>query len=364
MNNKKRLLLLIPVLLLAGFLLWYFSRIVIYIIIAAVLSITGRPLVKLLDKIRIGRFRFPHTLSAALTLLTIFGLIFGLIALLLPLLLNQAAIISSVDGSAIASSFGKPLEDLQQFLVSNYVLQEGESLEAIITEKFSSFLNLTNVTDILNSLLGITGNIFIAIFAIGFITFFFLKQERMLMNGIMLFTPVEYQTEVKHIYIKTIRLLSRYFLGLLLDLSIVMTLITLGMTVLGMKNALLIGFFAGMMNVVPYIGPFIGAGIAVLLGVSGSLGADFNAVILPLTLKILGILVAINLLDAFLIQPTIYANRVRAHPLEIFLVIMIAGSFAGITGMILAIPGYTVLRIVAKEFMGRNRFVEKITARI
>jgi predicted PurR-regulated permease PerM len=81
-------------------------------------------------------------------------------------------------------------------------------------------------------------------------------------------------------------------------------------------------------------------------------------------LKICGILVAINLTDAMLIQPTIYSKSVKTHPLEIFLVIMIAGSAAGITGMILAIPTYTFIRIILKEFFSSSRFVKKLTAKI
>jgi predicted PurR-regulated permease PerM len=216
----------------------------------------------------------------------------------------------------------------------------------------------------MSHLIDVMGNLFVAIFSIGFITFFFLKNERMLLNAIMLITPVHIQTEVKHVFIKTIRLLSRYFTGLLMDLTIVIGLITLGLYIFGFDNALMIGFFAGMMNVVPYIGPLIGAGIALILGVTGNMQPGVYQDLMPMVVEILGVLVTVNLLDAFIIQPTIYSKRVKAHPLEIFLVIMISGSAAGIVGMVLAIPTYTVLRIIGKEFFGKWRFVRKITEKI
>jgi predicted PurR-regulated permease PerM len=70
---------------------------------------------------------------------------------------------------------------------------------------------------------------------------------------------------------------------------------------------------------------------------------------------------AANLIDNIILQPIIYSTSVKAHPVEIFLVIIMAGSLAGIPGMILAIPGYTVLRIVAREFLGKFRLVRKLT---
>jgi len=84
----------------------------------------------------------------------------------------------------------------------------------------------------------------------------------------------------------------------------------------------------------------------------------------PNFIKISGTLIIINLLDAFFFQPTIYANVVKAHPLEIFLVILLAGSLAGIPGMILAIPTYTVLRIIAKEFLNKYPVVKRVTKNI
>ena len=64
------------------------------------------------------------------------------------------------------------------------------------------------------------------------------------------------------------------------------------------------------------------------------------------------------------VKPTLYSERVKAHPLEIFLVILIAGSLAGILGMLLAIPSYTVLRVFAKEFFSQFRLVRKLTEKI
>ncbi len=364
MNTKRRWYIVIPVLLVLGFLAWFFSSIVLYVLVATVLSLIGRPLVRNLDKIKIRKFHFPHTLSALITLLVLFGAIAGIFALVVPLLINQATELSNIDTQALVDAYRPQLDQWRETLTQYQMIKPDQDIETLISEKVTSIVGKTNVSDIMSQVIDVTGNLFIAIFAIGFITFFFLKNERMLLTAIMLITPVDLQTEIKHVFIKTIRLLSRYFTGLLLDLTIVITLITLGLWIFGFDNALMIGIFAGLMNVVPYIGPIIGAGIALVLGLTGNIEPGVYQELLPMVLQILGVMITVNILDAFLIQPAIYSNRVKAHPLEIFLVILISGSAAGILGMVLAIPTYTVLRIIAKEFFGKWRFVRKITEKI
>jgi predicted PurR-regulated permease PerM len=364
MNKKNHWFVTIPVTLLVLFLAWYFSNILVYIFIAAILSLFGKPLVRLLDRVKIGKFHLPRTFNAFITLAVMYGFIFGIFILIIPMLFSQASFINDLDVKTIGASLSEPLNNIQSLLMKYNLMDSNDNLVDIASKKIVSLLSLTSVTNIVETSVDIFGNIFIAVFAIGFITFFFLRQERMLLEIIMLLTPEHYQTEIKHIYFKIIYLLSRYFRGLLIDLTIVMTLISIGMFFLGLKNALMIGIFAGMMNIIPYVGPIIGAIIAVLLAVSGNLNSDFSTVLLPMIMKICGILAVVNMLDAFIFQPTIYSKSVKAHPLEIFLVIMIAGSLAGILGMILAIPSYTVIRIIAKEFLYKSRFVQKITEKI
>jgi predicted PurR-regulated permease PerM len=361
MAKRNKWIIMIPAFLLGAYLIWFFSNIVLYILISAVLSIMGHPLVVLLDKIKIGKFKMPHTLSAILTLLAIYGFIIGFFAIVVPILVSQIQSISAIDTTALMNGIKEPLEWLNNFMINHQMISSGESIELLITNKVTAYANFTNASDIANTLIDLAGSLFIAIFAVAFITFFFLKQNRMLLNGIMVLTPVRHQSEIKHVYLKIVKLLSKYFLGLCLDLFIVITLITITTWLFGFKNALMIGFFAGIMNIIPYIGPFIGWGLAMLFAITGIIDNGQTLDLFSVFLKISGTLVAINMLDAFIMQPTIYANVVKAHPLEIFLVILLAGSLAGIPGMILAIPSYTVLRIIAKEFLHKYPVVKQIT---
>jgi len=181
---------------------------------------------------------------------------------------------------------------------------------------------------------------------------------------IILLSPEKYTDKVKRILAQTKSLLTRYFIGLMLEVISMMVLITIGLSILGIKGALIIGFLGGLMNIIPYLGPIIGATVGVVFGITTSLNMGVYDHIDFLAFGIVGVFAIANLFDNFLLQPLIYSNSVKARPIEIFIVIIMAGSMAGIPGMMLAIPSYTVIRIVAKEFLSQSRIVQKLTEKI
>lgn len=365
MSRISRIVIAVLVLALIAFLAWRFSSILTYILIAAVLSIMGNPLVKLLDKIKIKRWKFPHVLSSFLALITLIVVIGGLISIVAPLITNQAEMISRIDLEEVTGSLDKPLAEMQEFLMEYNLLQEKETLESAIIKNFESVVSFATFSDIFKDVLGLAGSLFIGVFAVLFITFFFLKEEDLFFNGIMLMIPLKYHEEGKKILKDSRRLLSRYFVGLLIELTAMVTLISTGLTIFGVKNAFLIGFLGGIMNVIPYLGPVIGTILGVILGTITFLsGGGAYADIFTLIVTIVTTFAISNLIDNMVLQPWIYSSSVKAHPLEIFLVIMIAGSMAGVLGMVLAIPSYTVLRIIAKQFLYNSRLVQHITKNI
>lgn len=162
------------------------------------------------------------------------------------------------------------------------------------------------------------------------------------------------------------KLLKRYLIGMLCQISGVMVLATIGFTIIGMgfSHAVIVGVFAGLLNVVPYIGPWIGAAFGIVVVIANHLNENFNSVTMPLMLMVIVVVVIVHLIDNVLFQPVIYSSSVKAHPLEIFIVILMAGTFAGILGMILAIPAYTVLRVIAGEFLSEFKIIRKLTYKI
>ena len=364
MLKKYPLILSILGLALIILFVWYFSNIVVYVLISAVLSVIGQPLVRLFDKIKIGKFNFPHGLSAFLTLLIMLAVIAGFVWFFVPLITSQARIISQIDMGHVMEYFKEPLADLQDFLLRYDIIHTGETIQSTIETQIKSALSVATFSNIFGSIVSATGSFFFGAFSVLFLTFFFLKSEKMFSNFVLLLVPEKYVDETRHIMQKSNHLLTRYFIGLLTELVCMITLLSLGLGILGIKNALIIGFFGGLMNIVPYLGPLIGGTIGVMIGISTALSYGMYDAVLLIGVKVVAVFLVANLIDNILLQPLIYSNVVKAHPVEIFLVIIMAGSLAGIPGMILAIPGYTVLRIVAKEFLSKMRLVQKLTEKI
>jgi Predicted permease len=143
-----------------------------------------------------------------------------------------------------------------------------------------------------------------------------------------------------------------------------MILIDIGMTIAGIdfQQALVMGLILGILNVIPYVGPWLGLFIAITMGVASHIQMDFKTVVVPLIYYMIIVEAITHLIDNILIQPVIFSNSVKAHPLEIFIVILAAGFAAGIPGMILGIPTYTVIRVFAREFFYNFKAVQKITS--
>jgi predicted PurR-regulated permease PerM len=359
MKRRHRIILLSISFLLAAFMVWYFSTIVFYVLTAAVLSIIGHPLVRLFDRIHIGKVKMPHTLSSTLALFTLIAFFTGLLAVFIPLIIAQMSALSEIDPIVIREAFHEPLRPLETFLMEHGMIEQ--DLASLVETKLVSILKVLDISSILDNIIAFTGSVFIAVFSIVFLTFFFLKDEGLFARGVLSFVPDEYVDDTRHIMIESRRLLTRYFIGIGLEILIMMTLISIGVSLTGLKNALLIGVIGGFMNVIPYLGPLIGGAIGIVIGITTNLTPDNVDTMGWMAISIAIAFSIPKLIDDFILQPTIYSSSVRAHPIEIFLVILMAGSLAGILGMILAIPAYTVLRVVAKQFFGKFKIVNTLT---
>lgn len=358
------------ILIIAGVLLllacaWYFRNIVVYILVSGVLSIIGRPLVDLFSKIRIGKFSFPVPLSALLALLVLWGVIILFFVIFVPLLTKQISYFSTIDSSKVVQLIEDPLNRIESiFRALNKDLPQDMSLKDYFSGKVAEVLNINVIQNFLGSVFGVLGNIAVAIFSISFITFFFLKDQHLFFESILMWVPDKYTDNFTRALYSIKNLLTRYFIGILIESTCVMILIDIGMVIIGIdfQQALVLGLIIGILNIIPYVGPWLGFFIAVTMGVASHINMDFKTVVIPL-IYYMSIVVAITqLIDNWILQPAIFSNSVRAHPLEVFVVVLAAGFAAGIPGMILGIPGYTVIRVFAREFFYNFKAVQKITS--
>jgi predicted PurR-regulated permease PerM len=354
----------ILVLLIVGFLIWRFYYIIIWLLIAAVLSFIGQPLVRFFDKIHIKKIRVPHSLSALFSLLVIVLVFLGLIAVFVPLIVSQAETISRIDVSRLAQNLQGPLEWLDVKLHGLGAIPEGQTIQDFLVLQAKSLVNLGSVGSLIGNFFSVAGNIFIGLFSILFIAFFFLKDENMFEESLLLFIPLKHHSATHKVVSDSKNLLIRYYIGVLLEVLGVMSLIAIGLWIFGIKNALLIGFFGGIMNIIPYLGPIIGSAIGITLGITSTLATGSYNELLPVIIKLAGVFIVVNFIDNNILVPVIYSKSVKSHPLEIFLIIIIGGGIAGLVGMLFAVPVYTLLRVIAKEFFQQFRVVKKLTETI
>jgi len=364
MNRITRIIITVIFSILLAFSLWYFSGLVTYILISLILSLIGRPLVRVINKIKIKKIRIPVALAAGITLLLQLTVMVSVVSIFIPIVSSQADVISNIDNKRVSSNLDKTIQNIDKKLIKYGLIEANEPLEVIIEQKVTQLVNVATFSNIIKNLLSLTGSFFMGIFSVLFMTFFFLKEENLFQNTLLLITPQKNSQKIKNILFKTKELLARYFIGLMIEIASMITMLIIGLSILDVPSAVLIGFFGGTMNVIPYLGPLIGASVGVVLGVLGELGAGNYLDFYLVSGKVAIVFLAANLIDNIILQPIIYSNSVKAHPLEIFLVIMMAGSIGGAVGMILAIPTYTIIRIIVGEFLGEFKLVQQLTSKI
>ena len=358
------------ILIFAGILLflagiWYFREIVVYILVSGVFSIMGRPLVDLFCRIKIRNWHFPRPIGAFLTLLIIWGIIVLFFYIFIPLVTSQINQLSSIDSSRIVQIVEGPIKKVENlFRAFNKDIAKETSLQEYIISKVAGVLNINLLQNFIGSLAGILGNILVAVFSITFITFFFLKDQHLFFESILIWVPDRYVGNVTRALYSIKRLLTRYFIGIIIQSTCIMILVTIGMTIVGIdfQQALVMGLILGIINVIPYVGPWLGLFIAIIMGVASHMNQDFNTVVIPLVTYMIIVEAIVHTIDNVVFQPVIFSNSVKAHPLEIFIVVLASGFAAGVPGMILGIPAYTVLRVFAREFFNNFRAVQIITS--
>jgi len=381
--NKKWWLAVIPVILLAVF-IFYFSDIVTYLILGWVVSMAGAPIRRFFDRF------MPSSVSTPLTLFIIIIAFIGVIALLVPPLIQQTNNLTKVDYESVIENLEEPIESWETWLKDKGILEketavlnnveeveeekivvskpqiiqldsifnptdstytsypdiaviinvdnefnhddlpdlpeEQTSLIALMKEKVFTFLNPNRVLGVINSIFSFSTNLLVTVMSVLFVAFFFLKESTLFKNMLSSFVPDSKEASAINAFDDTKELLMRYFLGVVIQITIITVLVWVALSVLGIESALLIAVFAALMNVIPYLGPILGAAIGSLIVICSNLDGTFYVDTFPKILKLFAVFGAMQMIDNFLLQPNIFSKSVKAHPLEIFIVILIGAK--------------------------------------
>lgn len=333
--------------------LYAIQSIIIYLVIALVLTLICNPVVEFLKK----KCKFNNTWAVITTIILLLILVALFILMFVPLISSQAKSLSLLNTESIEEKIMLLYYDLNLYLLDHGILMEDIFKDTDI----GSYLNMNFLPSIFNGILSTISSIGIGVASVLFITFFFLKDKVIFLVGAKKIIPDDHEAETLNSITKINDLLSRYFIGLIFQLLICFILYFIVLLIFGIENAFVIAFICAILNIIPYIGPLIGSVLAASLTMIGGIGGDFQTEILPTALYVLLGFYIVQLIDNNISQPLIFSNSTKSHPLEIFLVILTAGFISGIIGMIVAVPLYTIIKVIAKEFFPQYKIVQVLT---
>lgn len=353
---------------LIGSLCWYFRDIISYILIAAVLSLVGRPLMELICKISIKGKRPPQWLAAILAILLLFSIFILVITLIVPVVTNVLKDVSKVNVGETVKAISVPLQNFNDFLIDKFpALGRNFKIENAVFEHIQNIFDVSIISSAISSVTSIVANTGIALFSVVFISFFFFKDRDLFSRIISSLVPDKHEANAKAAIGDISALLTRYFLGLLLEIAGVALLNFIGLLAIarmGFSASIGIAFITGIMNIIPYVGPMVGGAIGTVLAVimkyvcATHLGADVSFWVFILI--VVAIFCFTQIIDNYIFQPLIYSNSIKASPLEIFIIMLMAGKLGGMLGMLIAIPSYTAVRVIAGRFFRNVKFIREL----
>ncbi|WP_282136007.1 AI-2E family transporter [Seonamhaeicola maritimus] len=352
-NGILRAIAIICGVVLILYFLYQVQSVIGYVAIAAVISLIGRPIVLFLRR----KLKFKNALAVVVTMALLLAIFAGLVSLFIPLIIKQGQNLSLLNINELQSN----IESLYTEIVNYFDLHEIDVEQSLKDSNLFSKLDFSLIPNFLNSVISGLGSFSIGLFSVLFISFFFLKDSKLFENSLLTLIPDNKETRWKDSSEKIKDLLSRYFVGLIFQILILFIIYMIGLLIIGVENAVVIAFLCALLNLIPYVGPLIGAFLMITLTMTSNLGQSFSDVIMPKTFWVLLVFAIGQLVDNFGSQPIIFSKSVKSHPLEIFLVILIAGILFGVLGLIIAVPAYTAIKVILKAFLSENKIVKKLT---
>ena len=347
---------------------WFFRDIIAYILAAVVVSLIAKPLVNVLKKISIKGKHAPDWLLAALALILVLACFLTFAYIVVPIAGGIIKNISLGNIETSVKSIAGPLADLNTFLTQTFPrLGENFRIEVAVVQEMQHMFNLSQFSSLIGSAASFFTSLAIGLFSVVFISFFFIKDDGLFTEIVCALVPDKHEETTEKALSDIGHLLSRYFIGVLLEVIGVALINFIGLSLiarLGVNAALGIAVITGILNVIPYVGPLIGVVTGTILGLiikySSLVPLGLDVGFLAFTAILIAILFFTQLVDNFVYQPLIYSTSIKAKPLEIFIVLLMVGYIGGPLAMIIAIPSYTVVRVIAFRFFGHIKAIKRL----
>lgn len=332
LNKIKRVTLTVLGIAAAVYLAYLFIDIILMLAVSVLLTFIFHPFVCALEKKGFSRGWAIFALLLTTSLLVFLGIYF-----LIPVLSEQMTTLSEsmkhTNLKQTLTNFDRGISRFIPFVRPGTVYSRIESFASTIIMDL-----LNSMSFFLSSLLSLAAVLVI----VPFMTFFILRDNKTIVKGIINIVPNRY-FEMSYSVIRQISVhLGRFVRGWLFDAFMVGLLSGIGLSLLGINNAIPIGIVAGIGHLIPYFGPIIGGIPAIIISVAQF--GDFS--MLP---KIVIMFLGVYAVDNGLIQPNVFSKSVDMHPIIIIILIIAGSQIMGILGMLLAVPAATVIRTAAKE---------------
>lgn len=347
---------------------WYFRSVLAYILTAVVVSLIAKPLMGLLQKIRIKGRKAPDWLLAAFSIITVLAFLLSVLMSVIPIVSGIVKDISMVNIESAARGIAAPLAEFNEFLSNSFPqLGSGFRIEVTILNELQKLFDVSVFSSVIGSAASFMTSMAIGLFSVVFIGFFFIKDNGLFTEIVCALVPDKHEQTTEKAIADIGYLLSRYFIGVILEVIGVALINFLGLLLiarLGFNAAIGIAVLTGILNVIPYVGPFIGIVLGTVLGILlkytsvSPIGLDVNFWIF--TAILIAIYCFTQLIDNFVYQPLIYSTSIKSKPLEIFIVLLIVGHIGGPMSLIIAIPCYTVVRVIAFRFFGHIKAIKRL----
>lgn len=352
-NGLLRALIIVLITVLVLYFAYLIQTVIVYLIVSLILALIANPLVQFLEK----KLKLSSSFAAIITILVFVLVITGFILLFVPLIISQANNLALLDTNNLQLQFLNI-----EHKIENYFNVEHFNLNELATKaNLTSKINFSFFTNFIDVILNFLASFGMGLVSVLFITFFFVKDQKAFKENARRLLPDTNEDKILHSISKINHLLTRYFIGLLLQLSVVFVLYLIVLLIFGTQNIFIIAFLCALLNIIPYIGPIIGTILAAVLTMLSLIGHDFRSEILPTTIYVIVGFLIVQAIDNNISQPIISSRSVNSHPLEIFLIILISGITFGIVGMIVAIPVVTMIKVILKEFFPNNKVVIVLT---
>ena len=367
-DKLAKYILMAAGIIIVGAICWYFKSVIIYILAAVVVSLIAKPVMKLLQKIQIKGRKLPDWFLAAFTLLVIVSLLLAVITMIIPIV---SSIVKGISLSNIESAAGQisvPLANLNEMLRNAFPSLGSEfKIETALLAEIQKLFDVSKVSSIIGSATSFLSSFGVGLFSVVFIGFFFIKDDDTFTNIVRALVPDRHEKNAAAAISDIGYLLSRYFIGVMIEVTGVALINFLGLWLiarLGINAALGLAFMTGILNIIPYVGPLLGGALGTILGLilkySSAVPIGLDVSFWTFTIILIAIFCFTQLIDNFLYQPVIYSTSIKAKPLEIFIVLLIVGHIGGPLAMIVAIPCYTVARVIAFRFFRRFKAIRRL----